>query len=102
MLEQQKMLYDSKLEQLDQLHQQKQVSLVRNGQSCQKQVSLVRNGQSCQKQVSLVRNRSVLCQNLHVHVYLLLMNLDLLAQEFESELGLLRQQREVSVRTANS
>ena len=41
MLEQQKMLYDSKLEQLDQLHQQKQVSLVRNGQSCQKQVSLV-------------------------------------------------------------
>ena len=89
MLEQQKMLYDSKLEQLDQLHQQKQVSLVRNGQSCQ-------------KQVTLVRNRSVLCQNLHVHVYLLLMNLDLLAQEFESELGLLRQQREVSVRTANS
>ena len=76
MLEQQKMLYDSKLEQLDQLHQQ--------------------------KQVSLVRNRSVLCQNLHVHVYLLLMNFDLLAQEFESELGLLRQQREVSVRTANS
>jgi len=41
MLEQQKMLYDSKLEQLDQLHQQ--------------------------KQVSLVRSRSVLCQNLHVH-----------------------------------
>jgi len=35
-------------------------------------------------------------------VYLLLMNFDLLAQEFESELGLLRQQREVSVRTANS
>ena len=89
MLEQQKMLYDSKLEQLDQLHQQKQVSLVRNRSVLS-------------EMVSLVRNRSVLCQNLHVHVYLLLMNFDLLAQEFESELGLLRQQREVSVRTANS